>query len=248
MLSIIIPCYNECDRLDMPAFEQFLTGQIGVALCFVNDGSTDDTAKKLHALAGQFADKVSVLDLTQNGGKAEAIRAGCLYALTHLRPDCIAYLDADLSVPLPELMRIYQVMAEQQLLIIFGARVALFGYQIQRRSHRHYLGRLFATVASMVLNTVIYDTQCGAKIFTREVARKVFEKPFVSRWFFDVEIIARLNQLYGADILVKILREIPLNIWIHKEQSKIKIKDFFLCPYYLFRIKRKYRIKTPSRN
>jgi dolichyl-phosphate beta-glucosyltransferase len=248
MLTIIVPCYNEYNRLDIVLYERFITCNIGVQLLFVNDGSADNTSALLHELANKFPGRIFVLDLHRNVGKAEAIRMGCKHILDHFPEGYIGYIDADLSVPLDELMRIYHIMIEQHLLVIFASRVALFGADIQRTPHRHYLGRVFSTCASIILNTVIYDTQCGGKLFSHDIAQKIFQRPFVSRWFFDVEIIARLNQLYTHDGLLKILREIPLNTWIHRRQSKVRFKDFFLCPYYLIRIKLKYRLKTYSTN
>ena len=54
----------------------------------------------------------------------------------------------------------------------------------------YYLGRLFATLASTLLDVRIYDTQCGAKIFrSTDDLKIVLSKPFLSSWIFDVELI-----------------------------------------------------------
>jgi dolichyl-phosphate beta-glucosyltransferase len=80
---------------------------------------------------------------------------------------------------------------------------------------RHYLGRLFATVASQVLHLPVYDTQCGAKLFrVTDDARAIFAQPFSVNWTFDVEIIARVQALRpeakrpsGSNVIY----ELPLN-------------------------------------
>src|SRR5439155_749418 len=73
----------------------------------------------------------------------------------------IGYVDADLSTPVPEVLRLLAEMERRHAVVVMGARVALLGTAIARRAHRHYLGRLFATAASLVLGVRVYDTQCG---------------------------------------------------------------------------------------
>jgi hypothetical protein len=126
------------------------------------------------------------------------------------------------------------------LLMVFGARVRLLGRSIERRALRHYLGRAFATAASVALGMGVYDTQCGAKLFrVSPEIKAIFEPPFVTRWLFDVELIARLVQVRrgsGLPPTEKLIYEWPLPEWHHVAGSKVRPSDFGKAFFGLARI------------
>lgn len=132
-------------------------------------------------------------------------------------------------------------MIDQELSIIFGSRVGVYGSSIKRVALRHYTGRIFATFASFILNLTIYDTQCGLKIFSRKLADELFARPFITKWLFDVEIFARVKKTFYSQSLTLIMREIPLSAWTEKGKSKITLKDILLIPFYLLKIKLLYK-------
>ena len=110
----------------------------------------------------------------------------------------------------------------------------------------HYLGRIFATVASKTLSLPIYDTQCGAKIFkvTPELTH-VLAQPFLSRWIFDVEIVARYLQRCGREFCFSSMYEFPLDAWEDVGGSKLRPFDFFYAAFDIFRIHRRYLSSRP---
>jgi hypothetical protein len=121
--------------------------------------------------------------------------------------------------------------------------VRLLGRSIHRKAVRHYLGRAFATVVSLMLRLPIYDTQCGAKIFriTPDL-RLVLASPFQSRWIFDVEILARFLTIYKNDTvhLSGLIYESPLRRWEDVAGSKVGSLDFFKAIGELVRIRNTY--------
>ena len=93
-------------RLDGDAFIRFLTDQPHCSVCFVDDGSTDDTAAVLEGLHARLPERVHVVKLKANVGKAEAVRQGVMHVRSLNRFAVVGYWDADLSTPLAELQAI----------------------------------------------------------------------------------------------------------------------------------------------
>ena len=226
---LVVPCYNEQRRLRVDEFLTFLDAHPGFQFQFVNDGSTDDTLKVLQQLQTMAMSQVEILALEANCGKAEAVRRGLLAAI-HKTPDFVGYWDADLATPLAEALPIVQLLEQRpEIDLVMGARVRLLGRHISRRPVRHYMGRVFATLTSVAIRLPVYDTQCGAKIF-RLTPRllNVLERPFFSRWIFDVELLDRFLQAVEADRLpagnCRIL-EYPLMTWHDVAGSKLRGVD-----------------------
>ena len=115
---------------------------------------------------------IEVIRLGHNRGKAEAVRAG-LRAAVAGGASIVGYFDADLATPVTELERLLAVIDEaiRSSQAVLASRVALLGHSIERKATRHYLGRLYATAASLALGVAVYDTQCGAKLFRRSATR-----------------------------------------------------------------------------
>ena len=225
---IIVPCYNESTRLDPKAFLCVLEKDSNLSFLFVNDASTDETLNILSFIKETNSAQVEVMSLVKNSGKAEAVRRGILKALEGSF-DNVGYWDADLSTPLDAIRSFCRLLDSSDMEIVIGSRVRLLGRKIERGATRHYLGRVFATCASLLLNIAIYDTQCGAKIFRKSaLLRQVFGKPFKVKWTFDVEMFARFSVIRGAPLTEISSKwvEYPLDQWVDKKGSKIKAKDF----------------------
>lgn len=233
---IVIPLFNEEKRLDVTRFSNFLQ-ENPCHFYFVNDGSKDQTLGLLKKMQRSFPGKVKVLDLRNNVGKAEAVRHGVLAALGTGNFTYIGYFDADLATPLEEISFLLNYLMAGPKIVI-GSRVKRLGSKITRTPKRHYLGRIFATVASLVLGIKVYDSQCGAKIFENNTARILFSKPFVSKWLFDLELIYRFKNLDPVNFENEIL-EAPLRSWTEKKGSKIELRDLVKVPVELYKIRRK---------
>lgn len=241
-LILVIPCFNEERRLPVEELRQFELPGVRLGICFVDDGSSDGTARLLDGLVGESPSRFSVIHLERNSGKAEAVRVGMLAAMER-QPDLAGFWDADLATPLSELADFLAVFAQRpRTEMIMAARVRLLGRSISRNPTRHYVGRVGATLISSSLGLAVYDTQCGAKLFRVSPEMKaIFGERFLSRWIFDVEIIARLVRQRGRDEAAAAIYELPIRAWHDVKGSKVRSTDFMRALKDLWRIHRVYR-------
>jgi len=194
-LALVVPCYNEAKRLNTMAFLGAVDQNAALHLIFVNDGSKDKTLDRLHALRELRPEKITVLDLPQNSGKAEAVRQG-LQAAAKLELEYLGYWDADLATPMyaiEDMLKVADRLPDLQ--VVFGSRRNIIGHKIYRAFSRRLVSRMCAFMASLAVGLPLGDTQCGAKILrnTPEV-RAALREPFSAGWLFDVELFTRISR------------------------------------------------------
>jgi dolichyl-phosphate beta-glucosyltransferase len=226
--AVAIPCYNEERRLAPEAFLEAIRADPDLAFVFVDDGSTDGTLGLLRDLVGQVPDRMEVLELERNSGKAEAVRQGISRGFSR-GPRLVGYWDADRATPLSYIRRFAERFDDPKVEMVLGSRVRLLGRRVQRSMTRHYVGRGFATIAGLALKLPVYDTQCGAKLFRADaIFRDLFARPFELDWCFDVEIFARLLEFEQAGRLEieKQCVEYPLEEWADAAGSKLTVRQF----------------------
>jgi dolichyl-phosphate beta-glucosyltransferase len=240
--TLVIPCYNEAKRLRLSEFDYLVENKI--SLLFVDDGSNDGTLELLEPWCASRSALASFLRLPTNYGKGEAVRQVLLHVIP--RSDIVGFADADLSTPFQEISRLCKTFGQvsPEITAILGCRVRRLGAHIARNPLRHYLGRVFASAASLVLQLPVYDTQCGAKFFRVQPAlRRALNSPFHSKWIFDVELIGRLDREYRRENLdsEKLFLEMPLREWNDVKGSKITLLSFLRSSLELATIYRRLR-------
>lgn len=241
-LCLIIPCYNEAERLPQRYLRKFIQTHPNIHLCLVNDGSQDTTWTIIGQLSKESPQQIFGLNLEENQGKAEAVRLGLLHMQQQGEYEYLGYFDADMATPLDQVdFFLHFCQGTFTHSFIVGSRIKRLGAKVERSPLRHYLGRIFSTVASLILQLPVYDTQCGAKLIKAEIVPKIFEQPFLSKWLFDIEIFARLRGLYGKEKVEEEVMEIPLQIWLEKGDSRLKSRDLLRVFPELYKIYRKYK-------
>jgi CheY-like chemotaxis protein len=224
-VGVIIPCYNEQDRLSSKEFLDFINSNLGYLLCFVNDGSTDKTLEVLNTLKKGRENNIIVYDCEQNGGKAEAVRQGVLHLAKDPQLDYIGYLDADLSTDFKDFDDLVKTIEHSEFKIVSGSRMSRMGADITKESARKIISKTINLIIRTILGMPFNDTQCGAKIMDKDIVNLMFKDKFITRWIFDVEIFIRMRKHYGKKQAISYICEQPLKRWIHADGSKLSMKD-----------------------
>ncbi len=236
--AIIIPCFNEALRIDVSRYIDFISTHPSYHLCLVNDGSEDATLKILYTIQNACSERVTVLNLEKNIGKAAAIRTAAKYLYHQAAIGFVGYMDADLSTDFKDYKRLTQCLQQNNnLSLVFGSRKTNgLNNIIKRGNKRKFFFILIKSIINLILGLEISDTQCGAKVFKKEEIPLIYGKAFVSKWLFDVEIFLRLKKRYGKQKVMQKIKEEPLLKWIGVEGSKITLTDSIQIPLRLLNI------------
>lgn len=220
-VGVVIPCYNEEQRLMSSEFKAFVNKNLGYHLCFINDGSTDNTLQVLRQLRDSNPDNISIYNCAKNGGKAEAVRQGIQRLIKDPQFDYIGFLDADLSTDFRDFDDLVKTIEKSDFKIVSGSRIARMGADISKESARKTINLIIQKVLGMPFK----DAQCGAKIMDRDIASRMFKEKFITKWLFDVEIFMRMGKFYGRSFAQELIYEQPLKRWVHVDGSKLSMKD-----------------------
>ena len=243
--AIVIPCYNEANRLDLSTFNEFLSQRNDYTICFVNDGSSDNTLEILKDFQQKYQGRVHVYDAPQNNGKAEAIRSGVNYMLQNTGATNIGFMDADLATGFDDYENLVGSLDNDldNDGMVIGSRTRVNTANIQRTAFRSASSNVFNKAIQWIIGLKINDTQCGAKVFTRKTANTLFQNAFISKWLFDIELLMRMRNKFGKRSMVKKFKEVKLSKWTEVEGSKITLKDAIQFPVQLIRIALNYNFK-----
>jgi CheY-like chemotaxis protein len=240
--AVVIPCYNEEERLQSEHFLSFLDKNIGYKLCFVNDGSKDKTLEVLKKIQKGREHYIIIYNCLKNGGKAESVRQGMLYMAKEFNIDFVGFLDADLSTNFADFIDLVDTIKKSDFKIVSGSRIARMGADIYKESSRAFISKTINYIIRKTLKMDFQDTQCGAKVMRKDLIKVVFDKPFYTKMLFDVEIFMRIRNKYGLEKAKSMLCEQPLKKWVHMDGSKLSFNDSIKIIGQIAQIALKYKI------
>ncbi|MCK9556504.1 MAG: glycosyltransferase [Candidatus Cloacimonetes bacterium] len=242
-LSVIIPAYNEQDRLPATLNDVFAwleKQDFSYEVLVINDGSSDamvDTVKR------EYSAKPGLMlwSLPRNMGKGAAVRAGMLLA----KGDYRLFMDADNQIHIDELDAFLPLVQSSR--VIIGSKYAARGGSREEiTASRVVVSRLGNLIIKLLLGLELKDTQCGFKLFPAELAEAVFRMQRMGRFSFDVEILS-LAQLFSCEIM-----ELPIKLYPASQSRVRTLKDSISVFTDLLKIKlniwrRRYKVSELER-
>lgn len=215
-LSIIIPAHNEEKRLppSLDKIDVFLQQQdYATEVIVVENGSRDQTFQ----VATKYAEKYPYVRVIQSPnsqrGKGLAVKHGMLAAEGDWRFIC----DADLSMEIDDLVYFLPPYTDGKDIII-ASREAPGAKRIDEPSYRHFMGRINNQIIKWAALPDFEDTQCGFKMFSREVAEDLFGIQKMNGIGFDVELLFIAKKRGYA------VKEVPIT-WYYDPYSTMRLWD-----------------------
>ena len=215
LFTIVVPAYNEADRLGRTLSELLawlaaypLAGRVLV----VDDGSSDGTGDAVRAQMPAHPN-LDLITLSRQSGKGAAVRAGMLAAAT----DIVGFMDADLSTDLRH-------VADAVAAIQNGADV-LIGSRALRKSQTVVRQPVFRRVGARIFRELARqlgglpdtpDSQCGFKFYKGPVAHDLYGSTVIDRWMFDLEVL-RLAKHRGYTV-----EQLPVD-WTNDPDSRLRL-------------------------
>jgi len=251
---IVIPAYREARRLPVlladvaahaAAFAR-LDAPYTIHFRVVDGGSpqpeSDAMRRSVEAL--RLDSLVSYDRLARNRGKGGAIRSGFDRGLAE-GYRYLGFVDADAAVSIGELRRAVDCLVDTRnrppLAGVIGSRVKLLGRRVERSAARHCVGRLFATIVSLMFGQSVYDTQCGLKVFEREALARHLDAPIDEHWTWDTALL--FSMLHDGEPV----HEIPID-WTERAGSKLTfVRDPVVMLWRLMRFRRRLGARDTSR-
>jgi dolichyl-phosphate beta-glucosyltransferase len=231
LISIIIPSYNEAERLPSTLTENIAFCERNYSdryeIIVVDDGSFDATAEYVNSVLEKNS-SINLISYKENVGKGHAVKCGVLAA----KGDYILISDADGSTPINQLELFIECMDNGVDIVVASRNID--EKLVAMSFFRTLLSKLFSRLVNILLVDVVSDPQCGFKLFNAKSASKIFALLKEKKWAWDMEaILIAVKNGYK-------IKELPVQ-WEEKAGSKIHpFRDAFYMLFAIFRIKIRY--------
>ncbi len=211
-MTVIIPAYNEEQRLGstLDAVVEYLEGaDLSYELIVVDDGSADGTAELVRQRPAP--PEIRLLCNERNRGKGYSVRRG----MQEARGELVLFSDADNSTPIQELEKLAAEIDAGADVAIGSRALPESVLEVRQPAYREYMGRVFNLLVRMLTGLRFRDTQCGFKLFRREVARDLASRQTLDGWAFDVELLYLAVRKDGLTV-----SEVPIR-WLNSPRTTL---------------------------
>lgn len=233
-LSIIIPAYNEAQRLPKTLLDldyhlsQHKREVPSYEIIIVDNNSQDATSEIVRRFQSLIQNLYTIQCTTQ--GKGAAVRKGMQQAQGNIR----LFMDADNSTSFDHFFLMQEYLHNGHDVVIASRQHPDSRLSPPQPKHKQILGKAGNLLIQKILLDGIRDTQCGFKAFTHKAAERLFEDMDTDGWGFDIEILGRAKK-YNLSI-----REIPIT-WVNDERTSVTLGSYLKTLLELFRIKKKLK-------
>ena len=216
-LSVIIPAYNEAERITSTLFDidKFLSqAEYSYEIIVVNDASKDNTAVVVDKLMPVIKN-LHLIDNAENKGKGGVVAQGMMSAKGNIR----LFMDADNSTQIEEFAKLQPFFKEGYKVVIGSRAISGASVELYQPLLKRILGRAGNLFIRIMAVPNVKDTQCGFKAFTEDAAERIFSRLTITRWGFDVEVLA-IAKLLGYKI-----KEVGIT-WTNDTRSHVKASAY----------------------
>jgi dolichyl-phosphate beta-glucosyltransferase len=213
--GLVVPLFDEAGRL--PDYGKQLADFVdglppGSELLFVDDGSADGTAAAVEELIAAYPGRAIRLLRRPHEGKGAAVAAG----LREVGGDYAGFCDVDLATPLEHFTDVMEAAMAAPVLAV-GSRDLAGSTLLETEGRvRESLGRLYNRVLQVTVTPGVVDTQCGAKVASREVWSAILPHCRERGFAWDAELIAVARAKRIA------VQEVPI-AWRHDARSRVRL-------------------------
>lgn len=223
-LSIIIPAYNEAERITNTINSIYSEFKNDIEVIVVSNGSVDGTCKIVRPLSKKFKN-LKYLEYKKRVGKGKAITKGLEIA----KGNKMGFLDADDAFDIKGINYLISLLDEGYDCAIASKWKGQSFNEVPETFFRKILSRIWNLLVRIIIGLNYYDTQGGAKFLTKKAYQKINNDFICSGFEFDVELLLKLKK---SNCKVK---EVFIDNKCTKE-SKFKYKYMLPMLYNLFRI------------
>src|SRR3989344_7404293 len=231
-LSVIIPAYNEAERLPktLRRFQEYFAVQAySYEILVVNDGSRDDTGVFAKKMMGEIKN-LRLIDRGRNMGKGYSVREGMLAAYGKIR----LFADADNATDISHFDKM-RAFFDSGYDVVICSRDSKDATGAKQAVAQAWWKRMLGNMGNLYIQWMavpgIWDTQCGFKAFRDYAAEKIFSAAQTNRWAFDVEALALARKLnYKIGI-------VPAN-WVNDPRTTVRFSGYLSTLWEVFKISR----------
>jgi dolichyl-phosphate beta-glucosyltransferase len=219
-LSVIVPVYNEAERLPrtLRRLHEYLTAKpFSYEILLVLDGPTDGTRQVVNKISAEIS-HLRVIDRQANRGKGYTVKEGMLKSSGQIR----LFTDADNSTDIAHFDRMLPLFDRGYGVVIASRspRDAAGAVQaVPQPFYRWLLGRVGNSIVQLLVIRGIWDTHCGFKAFCADAAKRIFAQAVIDGWGFDIEVLALARAMNFR------IGKIPA-YWINDSRSHMGLRDY----------------------